>query len=128
MSAKANPKGDWSDRDIEVTARTQAATKLADAAEAMGISEKLVLVLSHRCGNIGGVAAKSPRRQERRKDKWRGEEERKKDTALEDHTNTGGNGGLKLSELPAKQRWNIFLQNERLEREKQSSKKKCQEE
>lgn len=116
------------DQPDNITVRTQAAIDMVRIAESLGFLDRLALVMSWRCGNIGGVAASSPRQPERRYEKWRGEEERGKDTVSEDHTSTGGNIELKLSELPARQRWSIFLRNERQEREKRSSKKKSREE
>ena len=56
----------------EITIRTQAAVNLVKAAKAMGILDRLLLVLSHVCGKLGGESTDSPRPGERRVCEWRG--------------------------------------------------------
>lgn len=61
------------DMESEITRRSRAAVKLAEVAEALGVLEKLRAELSWRCGRMGGDAANSPRRGERRDNQWRDE-------------------------------------------------------
>ena len=111
----------------EVTIKTQAAMNLVNAAKAMGVLDRLLLVLSRLCGRFNPDATDSPRLGERRSDKWHGEDGEERDTESEVRTSMEGSGGLKLSELPARERWRVVLRNERLESEKQTSKKRSQE-
>jgi hypothetical protein len=111
----------------EVTIKTKAAMNLVSAAKAMGVLDRLLLVLSRLCGRFSCDATDSPRLGERRSDKWHGEDGEKRDTEFEVRTSMEGSGGLKLSELPARERWRVLLQNETLEREERNSKKRSRE-
>jgi hypothetical protein len=130
-TTQTNTDSDWIDDGFdgrgEVTIKTKAAMNLVSAAKAMGVLDRLLLVLSRLCGRFSCDATDSPRLGERRSDKWHGEDGEGRDTEFEVRTSTEGSGGLKLSELPARERWRVFLQNERLEREEQTSKKRSRE-
>jgi hypothetical protein len=98
------------DRDFsflpdEPTFKTKAAVNLVKAARAMGILDRVWLVLSQLYGNITGVAANSPRRVERRKDKWRGQE---KGTVSLDLTGTDGSGESDSLDLMGDSMWSHF--------------------
>jgi hypothetical protein len=100
------------DRDFsflpdEPTFKTKAAVNLVKAARAMGILDRVWLVLSQLYGNITGVAANSPRRVERRKDKWRGQE---KGTVSLDLTSTDGSGESDSLDRMGDNLWSLFRQ------------------
>jgi hypothetical protein len=126
---KPKPKISWGSSPLpaEITTKTQAAMDMVKMAESLGFFDRLILVMSRRCGRFGANATDSPSLTERRKKEWHGEDGKKEVTGSEDHISTGDNGVLKLSELPAKERWKVFQQRERQEKEKQNSKKSCQE-
>ena len=89
----------------ELTLKTKAAVNLVKAARAMGILDRVWLVLSRLYGSISGVAANSPRRVERRKDKWRGQE---KGTVSLDLTSTDVSGESDSLDLMGDSMWNHF--------------------
>ena len=126
---KPKPKISWGSSQLpaEITTKTQAAMDMVKMAESLGLFDRLILVMSRRCGRFGANATDSPSLTERRKKEWHGEDEKKEVTGSEDHTSTGDSGVLKLSELPAKERWRVFQKRERQEKEKQNSKRSCQE-
>ena len=126
---KPKPKISWGSSPLpaEITTKTQAAMDMVKMAESLGFFDRLILVMSRRCGRFGANATDSPSLTERRKNKWHGEDGNEKVTVSEDHTSTVGVGGSKLSELPAKERWRVFQLRERQEVERPSLKKSCQE-
>jgi hypothetical protein len=89
----------------ELTIKTQAAVNLVKAARALGVLDRVWLVLSRLYGSIAGVAANSPRRVERRKDKWRGQE---KGTVSLDPTSTDGSGESDSLDLMGDNLWSHF--------------------
>lgn len=92
MSDTAKQNRRFDDIPGENTIRTQAAKKLIDAAETMGILDRLLQQLSRRCGIIFDGKANSPCQAERRKNKWHGQEDQKKGTEFLDHTDTEVDG------------------------------------
>jgi len=101
MGATAEKNRRYDDIPGEITIRTQAAKKLISAAETMGILGRLVELLSRRCGIIFGSKANSPCQTGRRKDKWHGQEDRRKDTEFLDRIDTEADGESSQYDLMA---------------------------
>ena len=92
----------------EVTIKTQAAINLVRVAKATGIFERLVTIVLGMCDTIQGEASDPPRLGERRKGKWRGEEDREKGIACSDLTGTTGGGESSLLDQMGTELWNRF--------------------
>ncbi|HUU03007.1 MAG TPA: hypothetical protein VM425_16360 [Myxococcota bacterium] len=86
-----------------ITTRTQAALNLVNAAKAMGVLDRVLLVLSRLCGKMSVDFSDSPRPGERRQDKWRGQE--REDTEYLGPTDTTTSGELSASDQRARERW-----------------------
>jgi hypothetical protein len=80
----------------EVTARTKAAINVVQMAKSLGFIDRLISVLSGRCGRLVGNASDPSRPGERRKNKWRDEDDQEKDTEFADHTSTDDDGESRL--------------------------------
>jgi hypothetical protein len=98
------------DTSREITQRTQAAVNLVNAARAMGVLDRLLLVLSQLRGKLGGEAIDSPRLGERRIDTWRG---REKGTVSLDHTSTEESGESDSLDRMGDKLWSLFRQKTR---------------
>jgi hypothetical protein len=119
----------WDDEiPDEITHRTHAAKKLIDAAETMGVLGRLMQLLSRRCGNIFGGKANSPCQGERRKNKWRGEEDRKRSTESSDLIDMEADGESSQYDQMAQQLIELLEQKPKPKKRSARSKKSCPDE
>ena len=130
MGATVNKqKRRWDDEiPNEITHRTHAAKKIIDAAETMGILGRLMQLLSRRCGIITGSKANSPCQGERRKKKWRGEEDRKRSTESSDRIDTEADGESSQYDQMAQQLIEQIERKPKPKKRSARSKKSCREE
>ena len=91
----------------EITTKTQAAINVVQMAVSLGFFDRLLDVISGRCGRLFGDAFDSPRPGERRIDTWRGQE---KGTVSLDHTNTDGSGESDSLDQMGDKLWSLFRQ------------------
>ena len=112
----------------EITIKTKAAKKLIDAAETMGILGRLLEQLSRRCGTICGSKANSPCQGERRKDKWRGEEDRRRSTESSDRIDMDLDGESSRYDQMAQQIIDHLEQKPKPKRRSARYKKSCRDE
>ena len=107
MTEERREKGRFYDEFREDTVKTQAAKKLIDTAETIGVLDRMWLVLSRHYSKIAGVAANSPRRVERRNEQWRDQE---KGTVSLDPTSTDGSGESDSLDRMGDKLWSHFQQ------------------
>ena len=89
----------------EVTSNTRAAISLVQIAVSLGFFDRLISVLSGRCGRLIGDAFDSPRPGERRNEQWRG---REKGTVSLDLTSTDGSGESDSLDRMGDNLWSLF--------------------
>lgn len=95
----------------EVTANTQAAINVVQMAVSLGFIDRLISVLSGRCGRLIGDAFDSPRPGERRNEQWRG---REKGTVSLDLTSTDGSGESDSLDRMGDNLWSLFRRKTKL--------------
>jgi len=103
----------FDDMPGDITTRTQAAIDMVREAKATGIFKRLAAIVSGSCGSIQDEASDTPRLGERRQDKWRGEEDRGKDTESSDHTCTSGSGESSLLDQMGTELWSRFTRKKK---------------
>jgi hypothetical protein len=109
MSLKKQFENHFDDPSRDITKKTQAAVNLVKAAEAMGVLDRLLLVLSLLRGKLGGETTDSSRPGERRIDTWRGDEL----SAFSARTDTGESGESYWLDRMGDKLWSRFRQKKK---------------
>ncbi len=122
MTRKKQVRKPIEDTSREITLRTQAAMNLVNAAKAMGVLDRLLLVLSQLCGKFGETTD-SPRPGERRIDTWRGNEL----SAFLVRTDTEESGESSLLDQMGDKLWSRFRQKKKRPRRPKRRGKESQE-
>ena len=99
----------------EITTKTQAAINVVQMAVSLGFFDRLLDVISGRCGRLFGDAFDSPRPGEGRIEKWRGEE--RVGTASLDPVSTTASGESSLLDQRDRERWRRLEAKERRRRQ-----------